>query len=72
MNAKQLSLRGLAAWFAVLTVILGGNWCAAQAKPQDAAAQEQSDKKEEKKDEKKKGLPLKPARKIEFTTDEGT
>ncbi len=29
------------------------------------------DKKEEKKDE-KKGLPLKPTRKIEFTTDEGT
>ena len=72
MNAKQLSLRGLAAWFAVLAVILGGYWGAAQAKPQDGAAQEQSDKKEEKKDEKKKGLPLKPARKIEFTTDEGT
>src|ERR1700747_866064 len=46
----------------------------ARAKRQDSAGQEK-DKKEEKKDEKKdekKGLPLKPTRKIEFTTDEGT
>ncbi len=68
MNAKQLSLRGLAAWIMGLTVILGG---AAWAKPQNALAQEKSDAKEGKKDE-KKGLPLKSARKIEFTTDEGT
>jgi Tol biopolymer transport system component len=75
MNAKQLSPRGLAGWIVVLTVILGGICGAAQAKPQDAAAQDKSDKKEQKKDEKKdekKGLPLKPVRKIEFTTDEGT
>ena len=35
------------------------------------AQDKKDEKKEEKKDE-KKGLPLKPARKIEFTTDEGT
>src|SRR5689334_8554668 len=72
MNAKQLSLRGLAAWILGLTVILGG---AAWGKPQNALAQEKSDAKEEKKEGKKdekKGLPLKSARKIEFTTDEGT
>src|SRR5579885_431069 len=43
------------------------------AKPQDSA--QDKDKKEEKKDDskdEKKGLPLKPGRKIEFTTDEGT
>ncbi|HET7258357.1 MAG TPA: amidohydrolase family protein [Candidatus Acidoferrum sp.] len=68
MNAKQLSVRGLAAWIVALAVILGG---AAWAKPQSALAQEKSDAKEGKKDE-KKGMPLKSARKIEFTTDEGT
>jgi Tol biopolymer transport system component len=75
MNVKQVNLRGLAAWVVVLTVTLGGFGARIQAKPQDAAAQENQDKKEEKKDEKKdekKGLPLKSARKIEFTTDEGT
>jgi Tol biopolymer transport system component len=75
MNAMQLSLRGLAGWIVVLTVILGGFCGAAQAKPRGAAAQDQSEKKEEKKEGKKdekKGLSLKPARKIEFTTDEGT
>src|ERR1700688_658047 len=75
MNAKQLSARGLAAWFVTLTVILGGSGGPVQAKPPDAAAQDSQNKKDEKKDEKrdeKKGLPLKSARKIEFTTDEGT
>jgi len=79
MNAKQPSLRGLAAWFVLLVVILGvifENTPALYAgeKWQDAAEQEK-DKKEEKKDEKKdekKGLPLKSDRKVEFTTDEGT
>ncbi|MCI0403875.1 MAG: amidohydrolase family protein [Acidobacteria bacterium] len=38
-----------------------------------AAAQEKTEKKEEaKKEEKKEGLPLKPERTVEFTTDEGT
>ncbi|MGC0773777.1 MAG: hypothetical protein WB543_12655, partial [Candidatus Acidiferrum sp.] len=71
MNAKQHGLRGLAATFAVCTMILGGFGKTAQAKPHDAATQDKTEKKDEKKDE-KKGLPLKPARKIEFTTDEGT
>jgi dipeptidyl aminopeptidase/acylaminoacyl peptidase len=75
MNAKQLSLRGLAAWFVVLAMILGGFGGHVQAKVQDAAAQNKWQKKDDKKDEKKdekKGLTLKPARQIEFTTDEGT
>jgi Tol biopolymer transport system component len=75
MNAKQLSSRGLAAWFVAMALILGGFGGRVQAKFQDAAAQDMQDKKDEKKGEKKdekKGLPLKPARKIEFTTDEGT
>jgi Tol biopolymer transport system component len=75
MNAKQLSLRGLASWFLVLAVILGGFGVRLQARLQEAAALDKQDKKDEKKEEKKdekKGLPLKAARKIEFTTDEGT
>jgi Tol biopolymer transport system component len=75
MNSKGLSRRGLAAWFLVSAVILGGLGGAVQAKPQDAAAQARRDKKDDKKDEKKdekKGLSLKPTRQIEFTTDEGT
>src|ERR1700719_85437 len=71
MNAKQFSLRGLAALFVVLAVMFGGFGGRVQARQQDAAAQNKQDKKDEKKDE-KKGLPLKAARKIEFTTDEGT
>src|SRR6266436_2657990 len=71
MNAKQLSVRGLAAWFAVMAVILGGFGRPIHAKPRGPAAQDNQDKKDEKKDE-KKGLPLKSARKIDFTTDEGT
>src|SRR5580704_2230843 len=67
MNAKQLSLRGLAAWFVVSAVILGGWGGHVQAKLQDAAAPDKRDKKDQ-----KKGLTLKSARKIEFTTDEGT
>ena len=75
MKAKHLSLRGLAAWFAATAVILGGFGRPIQAKLQEPAAQDTQDKKDEKKGEKKdekKGLPLKPTRKIEFTTDEGT
>ena len=71
MSAKQPSLRGGATWFVLMAMILSGFAVSLSAKSQDAAAQE---KKEEKKDDKdeKKGLPLKPARKIDFTTDEGT
>jgi Tol biopolymer transport system component len=71
MNAKKLGARGLTVWFVVLAVILGGLGAAVQARAQDTAGQDKQDKKDEKKDD-KKGLSLKPARKIEFTTDEGT
>src|SRR5260221_4949672 len=83
MSAKQPSLRGLAAWFVVLAMVLGVIFADemsvnASAKRQYIAEQEK-DKKEEKKDDKKdkkkdekKGLPLKSDRKVEFTTDEGT
>src|SRR5579864_4966319 len=71
MSVKQPSLRSLIAWYAVwttiLSVIFGGVTASqARAEQQDLVAQEK-DKKDE-----KKGLPLKPDRKIEFTTDEGT
>jgi Tol biopolymer transport system component len=75
MKAKQLSLGGLAAWFVALAVIFGGFGKPLHAKLQDAAVQDKQEAKDEKKDGKKdekKGLPLKPTRKIEFTTDEGT
>src|SRR5579864_3857465 len=70
MSVKQPSLRSLIAWYAVwttiLSVIFGGVTASqARAEQQDLVAQEK-DKKDE-----KKGLPLKSARKIEFTTDEG-
>src|SRR5260221_13389873 len=83
MSAKQPSLRGLAAWFVVLAMVLGVIFADemavnASAKRQYIAEQEK-DKKEEKKDDKKdekkyekKGLPLKSDRKVEFTTNEGT
>jgi Tol biopolymer transport system component len=74
MNVKRLGCGGLSAWLVVLAAIFGLFAGSALAKPQDSGAQDK-DKKEEKKDEKKdekKGLPLKPGRKIEFTTDEGT
>jgi Tol biopolymer transport system component len=75
MNAKQLSRRGLAAWFVLSAMILGGFEGRVQAKFQDARDQNEPDKKDDQNDEKKdgkKGLTLKPTRKIEFTTDEGT
>ena len=77
MSVKQPSLRF--AWYLVAGLVGGaifGGAAAPQpaAKHQDFAGQEK-DSKGEKKDEKKeekKGLPLKPDRKIEFSTDEGT
>jgi Tol biopolymer transport system component len=59
-------------WF-LAAVFASFSLAQAVARPQDSA--QDQDKKEEKKDDKKdekKGLPLKPGRKIEFTTDEGT
>jgi Tol biopolymer transport system component len=77
MSVKQRSLRGLTAWFVVWAMVLGIAFggAAARAAAQEQATDQEKDKKEEKKDEKKdekKGLQLKPERKIEFTTDEGT
>src|SRR5580658_983052 len=75
MNANELSLRGLAAWFVLSAMILAAFETHLQAKLQDAALQGKRDKRDDKNDEKKdekKGRTLKPARKIEFTTDEGT
>ncbi|MGA2097755.1 MAG: amidohydrolase family protein [Candidatus Acidiferrum sp.] len=81
MNGKRFGVRDLATWFVVLTVLLGGLMRPFLAKAQDireqdkTTEQDKQEKKEDKKDEKKdekKGLPLKPTRKIEFTTDEGT
>ena len=79
MSVKQPSLRGLAAWYVVGVMVLAVIFTSAiapeaRAKWQDLATQDK-DKKNEKKDEKKdekKGLQLKPDRKIEFSTDEGT
>ena len=78
MISKQSSLRGVAAWFVGLAMLLSPFVSSASAKPQDTDPQKSQDeqkpeeKKDEKKDEKKKGLPLKPERKVDFTTDEGT
>src|SRR5581483_8549822 len=63
----QPSLRWVA-WF-LAAVFVSSSFAQAVAKAQDSA--QAQEKKEEKKDE-KKGLPLKPSRKVEFTTDEGT
>src|SRR5260370_28741320 len=79
MNVRKPNLCGLTAWFVVLAIVVGlflgsAPLLFASAERQNAWEQEK-DKKDEKKDEKKdkkKGLPLKPDRKIEFTTDEGT
>jgi Tol biopolymer transport system component len=79
MSVKQPSLRSLTAWYVVaaflLVTIFGGAAVSQAAAKQQSLSEQEKDKKEEKKEEKKdekKGLPLKPDRKIEFTTDEGT
>src|SRR5579883_2236159 len=67
----QPSLRWVA-WF-LAAILASFSFAPVLARPQDSA--QDKDKKEEKKDDnkdEKKGLPLKPGRKIEFTTDEGT
>jgi Tol biopolymer transport system component len=79
MSVKQPSLRGLVAWYVLPALVLGAMAAGAAAPPaaakrEEVAGQEKGSK-DEKKDEKKeekKGLPLKPDRKIEFSTDEGT
>ena len=77
MSVKQPSLRF--AWYLVAGLVGGaifGSAAAPQAaaKHQDFAGQEKDSKgkKKDEKKEEKKGLPLKPDRKIEFSTDEGT
>ncbi|MBZ5541124.1 MAG: amidohydrolase family protein [Acidobacteriia bacterium] len=71
MNAKHVKRHRVAGWVVAGMMILGGFAARSMAQPAGSAAQAKDEKKEEKKDE-KKGLPLKSARKIEFTTDEGT
>lgn len=74
MSRKQPRLGGVIVWYLVGVLVFAGIFGTAGARGQELANQEK-DKKEEKKDEKKeekKGLQLKPERKIEFTTDEGT
>ena len=73
MKAKRSRLGGAFAWSMALAILLGGFGATARARQQDnaLAAQDQDEKKDQAKEE-KKGLPLKPDRKIEFTTDEGT
>src|SRR6266852_6745842 len=74
MSAKRLE-QGVA-WLAVLAVmfvvgadsLFGANF----ARQESGGGQEKKDDKKDEKKEEKKGLSLKPARKIEFTTDEGT
>ncbi|MFQ5925955.1 MAG: hypothetical protein ACE5MH_00795, partial [Terriglobia bacterium] len=56
--------RGWVSFLLVLGVLVGGGAGIAQERPEK--------KEEAKKEKKKEGLPLKPERTIEFTTDEGT
>ena len=76
MSATRLVRSGVSAWRAAVAVAFGlmaGDLLAASLGHQESGAGQE--KKEEKKDDKKdekKGLSLKPDRKIEFTTDEGT
>src|SRR5437899_1042780 len=79
MSVKQPSLRGLVAWYVLPALVLGAIAAGAAAPPaaatrEEVAGQEKGsrDEKKDEKKEEKKGLPLKPDRKIEFSTDEGT
>jgi len=76
MKAKRMRGNG-SAWLVALTVLFVGasGIATPKAQAQSTVAEQDQDKKDEKKGEKKdekKGLSLKPTRKIEFTTDEGT
>src|ERR1700676_3584929 len=81
MNVNQRG-RGVRTWtLGTLALVIAAlaapaswpAWWAANVAFQngDKDKEKKDEKKEEKKDE-KKGLPLKPTRKIQFTTDEGT
>ena len=76
MKAKWIKRSGFVVWLVGLALSSGGWSTPVAAKGQDGSvAAQDKDKKDEKKEEKKdekKGLSLKPTRKIEFTTDEGT
>jgi len=79
MSSKQSRLSGALVCYFVGALVFAGIFGSAAAEAARASRQELAnqakDKKDEKKDEKKeekKGLQLKPERKIEFTTDEGT
>ena len=75
MIARYFGGRSVFAWLLAAAFAIGGLGFCVPASARNATSQEQANKKEAKKDEKKdekKGLPLKPARKIEFTTNEGT
>src|SRR6266436_1177082 len=76
MSGTRFVRSGVSVWWAAVAVAFGlmaGDLLAASLGHQESGTGQE--KKEEKKDEKKdekKGLSLKPDRKIEFTTDEGT
>ncbi len=75
MSTKRLH-DGVAARLAVLAVMFGAGagslFGANFARQESGGAQEKKEDKKDEKKEEKKGLSLKSARKIEFTTDEGT
>jgi len=67
MRSKSAFLR----WFLCVTLALFVSGAFAAGSPaQEKKAEEKKD--EKKKDEKKEGLPLKPERKVEFSTEEAT
>jgi len=75
MSVKQRSVGSTASLCAVLAAVLGllfGGAAAVHAGSAPQGVVEQDKEKKDEKKEEKKGLPLKPDRKIEFTTDEGT
>src|SRR6202022_2560579 len=76
MSAKRLQRGGVSAWLVALAVVFGltaGDSLAADlARQESGPGQEKKEEKKDEKKEEKKGLSLKPNRKIEFTTDEGT
>src|SRR5262250_2103412 len=79
MSRKQPRPSVVMVWYFVGALVFAGIFGSATAEAaresRHKLADQEKDKKEEKKDEKKeekKGLQLKPERKIEFTTDEGT
>src|ERR1700730_7978534 len=76
MSAKRLERGGVSAWLVALAVVFGltaGDSLAADlARQESGPGQEKKEEKKDEKKEEKKGLSLKPNRKVEFTTDEGT